>query len=78
MTTQALAIEKQARKKLSAEERERLAERLLAQMEDEPLTAVDEAWVSEAERRFSSWKRKKTKALAAGKAIADIRKELYR
>jgi len=75
MTTQALAIEKQARK-LPAEERERLAERLLAQMEDEPLTAVDEAWVAEAERRFSAWKRKRTKALTATKAIADIRKEL--
>lgn len=77
MTTQALAIEKQARK-LPAEERERLAERLLAQMEDEPLTAIDEAWVAEAERRFVAWKRKKAKALAAGKAIADIRKELRR
>jgi putative addiction module component (TIGR02574 family) len=75
MTTQALAIEKQARK-LPAEERERLAERLLAQMEDEPLTAVDEAWVAEAERRFSAWKRKRTKALTATKAVADIRKEL--
>lgn len=77
MTTQALAIEKQARK-LPAEERKRLAERLLAQMENEPLTAVDEAWVAEAERRFSAWKRKKTKALPVSKAVADIRKELRR
>ena len=77
MTTLALAIEKQARK-LSTAERERLAERLLAQMEDERLTAVDEAWVAEAERRFSAWKRKKTKALPAAKAIADIRKDLHR
>jgi len=77
MTTHALAIEKQARK-LPAEERERLAERLLAQMVDEPLTAVDEAWVVEAERRFSAWKRKRTRVLAAAKAIADIRKELRR
>ena len=53
MTALASAIEKQARK-LSAAERERLAERLLAQTEDEPLTVVDEAWVLEVERRFSA------------------------
>jgi len=75
MTTQAL--EKQARK-LSAVERERLAGRLLAEMEDEPLTTVDAARVAEAERRFSAWKRKKTKAVSATKAVADIRKELRR
>jgi hypothetical protein len=77
MTTLALAIEKQARK-LPAAERERLAERLLAQMEDERLTAVDEAWVAEAERRFSAWKRRRTRALPAAKVIADIRRELHR
>jgi putative addiction module component (TIGR02574 family) len=77
MTTLALAIEKQARK-LPAAERERLAGRLLAQMEEERLTAVDEAWVAEAERRFSAWKRKKTRALPADKVIADIRKDLRR
>ena len=77
MTSSVSAIEKQARK-LSAQERERLAERLLAQIEGEGLTAVDEAWVSEAERRFSAWKRKKTKALPAQKAIDEIRKSLRR
>jgi len=77
MTTLALAIEKQARK-LPAAERERLAERLLAQMEKERLTAVDEAWVAEAERRFSAWKRRKTRAFPADKVIADIRKDLRR
>jgi len=77
MTTEALALEKKARK-LPAVERERLAERLLAEMEDEPLTAVDKAWVAEAERRFSAWKRRETKAVAATKALADIRKELRR
>ena len=73
MMTLALAIEKQARK-LPAAERERLAERLLAQMEDERLTAVDEAWMAEAERRFSAWKRKRRRALPAAKAIANIRR----
>jgi putative addiction module component len=75
MTALASAIEKQARK-LSVAERERLAERLLAQTEDEPLTVVEEAWVLEAERRFSAWKRKKTKPIPAAKAIGDIRRAL--
>ncbi len=77
MTTLALAIERQARK-LPATERERLAERLLDQMKDARLTAVDEAWVAEAERRLSSWKRKRTRAIPAAKVIADLRKELRR
>lgn len=76
MTSHALALEKQVRK-LPATERERLAERLLAQMKNERLTAVvDETWVAEAEKRFSTWKRKTTKAISAEKALRDIRKEL--
>jgi len=47
-------------------------------MEDRPLTAVDEAWLAEAERRFSVWKRKRTGELTATKTVADIRKELRR
>ena len=77
MTARALALEKQARS-LPAIERERLAERLLIEMQDEPLTAVDEAWVAEAERRFSAWKRKGAKTVSAVKALQTIRKELGR
>lgn len=77
MTTLALALEKQARR-LSATKRERLAERLLDEMQDGPLTAVDEAWVAEAEKRFSAWKRKATKTVSAEKALCDIHKELRR
>lgn len=77
MTTLALAIEKQARK-LSLIERERLAERLMAGMSSERLTAVDEAWVAEAEQRFSAWKRKLVKPLTVAKSLSDIRKDLRR
>ena len=76
MTARALALEKQAQK-LPATERERLAERLLVQMKHEPLTAVDEAWIAEAEKRFGAWKRKATKTVSAGKALREIRKELH-
>jgi hypothetical protein len=75
MTARALALEKQAQK-LPATERERLAERLLVQMKHEPLTAVDEAWIAEAEKRFGAWKRKATKTVSAGKALREIRQEL--
>lgn len=74
MTARALALEKQARK-LPATERERLAERLLVQMKREPLTAVDEAWIAEAEKRFAAWKRKAAKTVAASTALREIRKE---
>jgi hypothetical protein len=74
-TSRAAALEKQARK-LSATERERLAERLLVHMKHEPLTAVDEAWVVEAEKRFAAWKRKTTKTVSARAALREIRKEL--
>lgn len=77
MTVRAFALEKQARK-LPAAERERLAERLLVEMKHEALTSVDEAWVVEAERRFSAWKRNATKTVSAEKALRDIRKELRR
>lgn len=45
------------------------------QMKHEPLTAVDEAWVAEAEKRFGAWKRKATKTVSVGKALREIRKE---
>ena len=75
MTARALALEKQAQK-LPATERERLAERLLVQMKHEPLTAVDEVCIAEAEKRFGAWKRKATKTISGGKALREIRKEL--
>lgn len=77
MTARAAAIEKQARK-LSATERERLAERLLVQVTEEQLTVADQAWIDEAEKRFSAWKQKKTKPLAARRALNQIRRDLLR
>jgi putative addiction module component (TIGR02574 family) len=75
MTALTLEIEKKARR-LPPAERERLAERLLAPLAKARLTAVDEAWISEAECRYAAWKRGQRKAIPAAKAIAGIRKEL--
>ena len=77
MTTLSLTIEKQARK-LSPTERERLAERLMAGMNGERLTSVDEAWLAAAQQRFSAWKRMLTKPLSVAKSLRDIRKDLRR
>lgn len=77
MNSRAAVIEKQARK-LPAIERERLAERLLVQIGKEQLTAVDQAWIDEAEKRFSAWKQKKTTPLSARKAMNQIRRDLLR
>lgn len=75
MTALMMEIEKKANR-LSVEERELLAERLLATVSGAPLTEVDEMWVEEAERRYSAWKAGRTKAIAAEQALAELRGEL--
>lgn len=70
-------LERQA-EKLSPEERERLAQRLLVGLRDEPLSRVEEAWVQEAERRYRRWKGDKTRALPADRVLSDLRKEITR
>jgi putative addiction module component (TIGR02574 family) len=77
MTALTLEIEKKARR-LPPTERERLAERLLAPLAKARLTAVEEAWVAEAECRYAAWKRGQRKTVPAARAIAGIRKELNR
>ena len=64
--------------RLSVEERELLAERLLATVSGTPLTDVDEAWVEEAEKRYSAWKAGRTEVIAAEQALAELRGELRR
>lgn len=75
MQARAAAFKKQARK-LPAMERERLAERLLIQVTKEQLTTADQAWINEAEKRVSAWRQKKTKPLAAHRALNQIRQDL--
>jgi len=77
MTALTLEIEEKARR-LPPAERERLAERLLAPLAETRLTAVEEAWVVEAERRYAAWKRGQRKAVPPVRAIAGIRRELTR
>lgn len=65
-------------RKLTAKERELLAERLLFTIRDQSLTSVDEAWVAEAEGRFSAWKQGTTKTVSATTALREIRRKLRR
>jgi putative addiction module component (TIGR02574 family) len=62
--------------RLPVKERETLAERLMQSLKREPLTQVEEAWVKEAERRFSSWRRGERKGVPAARAFRQIRKDL--
>jgi putative addiction module component (TIGR02574 family) len=77
MTALTLEIEKKARR-LSPTEREELAERLLAPLAKARLTAVDAAWVAEAERRYAAWKRGQRKVVPAARVLSGIRRELAR
>lgn len=61
---------------LPAKDREVLAERLIRSLKHEPLTGVDEAWVKEAERRFSAWRRGSRVGVPRERAFKRIRKEL--
>lgn len=75
MTSLMREIETKA-SQLSHEERELLAERLLATLTEAPLTEVDEMWIEEAEKRYCAWKTGRTEGIAAEQVLADVRKEL--
>ncbi|MDE0405404.1 MAG: addiction module protein [Nitrospira sp.] len=61
---------------LPAKDREILAERLIRSLKNEPLTEVEEAWVKEAERRFSAWRKGSRAGVPQKQAFKRIRKEL--
>lgn len=75
MTTLMAELTRKARR-LTADERERLASELMAEAEAEPLTEVEEAWVAEAEARYDAWKAGRSQVVEAGDAVAAIRREL--
>lgn len=75
MSPKLLEIEREAIR-LPAKDREALAERLLRSVKREPLTKVEEAWIKEAERRFSAWRRGKRAGVPADRAFKQMRKGL--
>jgi hypothetical protein len=63
---------------LSVEERELLAERLLSAVSGAPLSAIDEAWVEEADRRYDAWRSGRIEAVESKQALMEVREELRR
>jgi putative addiction module component (TIGR02574 family) len=68
-------LERQA-KQLSREERERLATDLMAGLEREPLSGIDQAWVAEAERRYDELISGRVQGIPADAAMREIREKL--
>lgn len=62
--------------RLPVKDREVLAERLMQSVTREPLTQVEEAWVEEAEHRFSAWRRGTRTGVPVERAFKQIRKDL--
>jgi putative addiction module component (TIGR02574 family) len=75
MSPKLLEIEGEAIR-LPVKDREALAERLMRSVKRQPLTQVEEAWVTEAERRFSAWRRGKRAGVPINLAFKQIRKDL--
>ena len=75
MSPDLLDIERKAFR-LPGKERELLAERLIRSLDDMPLTEVEEAWIKEAEKRFTAWRRGHRKGVSAKQAFRQIRKDL--
>jgi putative addiction module component (TIGR02574 family) len=70
MSSQLAVVEAEALK-LSAEERVRLADRLLASLSDD--TEVEEAWAAEVERRIAEIESGRARLVPASEAIARAR-----
>jgi putative addiction module component (TIGR02574 family) len=75
MSPKLLEIERRA-VRLPVKDREVLAERLIRSLGRAPLTQVEEAWVAEAERRFSAWRRGEREGIPVERAFKRIRKDL--
>lgn len=68
-------IERQALQ-LPPEERETLANHLLRSLDEAPLTAIDQAWVEEAEKRYQDYQAGNVKGISGDEVFTQIRREL--
>jgi putative addiction module component (TIGR02574 family) len=73
MSTQVEVLEAEAMK-LTPEERERLADRLIASLSDD--ADIEEAWATEVERRIAEIESGRAKVVPAAEAIARARDAL--
>ena len=75
MSRTLLEIQREA-VRLPEKDREILAGRLIRSLKRAPLTQVEEAWVKEAEGRFSAWRRGERVGVPVERAFKQIRKDL--
>jgi putative addiction module component (TIGR02574 family) len=75
VSPKAKEIERQALE-LSSIEREALAAHLLLSLDQVPLRQIEEAWVTEADRRYQDFKAGKTQGIPGDKIFSNIRQEL--
>ncbi len=61
---------------LPPQERAFLADRLLSSLDENSLSEVDEAWITEAERRYQEYKKGKRPGIPAGRVFEEAEKLL--
>lgn len=59
--------------KLSVEERSRLVDLLLESLHEPPITAIEDAWAAEIERRLAEYDRGEVQGIAAEDVFAKIK-----
>ncbi len=75
MSPQTKEIERRALE-LPPGEREQLADNLIRSLDNAPLTAIDETWVAEAEKRLDNFHAGKTQGIAGDQLFEQVRREL--
>lgn len=61
---------------LSWEERERLVQDLIAGLESRPVSAIDQAWIDEAERRYDELVSGRVQGVPAEQVLREARERL--
>lgn len=75
MTALLMQIEEDV-KRLSRADRERLLSDLSSELEDTPLSEIDQAWIDEADRRFDDLASGRVTGIPTEEVFTGIRREL--
>ena len=62
--------------RLSASDREAVADALLQSLDQAPPARIDPAWIEEAERRYQNWRSDRTKGITGDTFFDEVRQEL--
>ncbi len=75
MTALLEKIESEA-KTLSREDQERLVQDLIAGLESRPVSEIDQAWIDEAERRYTEMISGRVEGIPADQVLREAREQL--